>query len=110
MNYTGSCHCGAVQFAFRCDEIRVAKRCNCSICIRRGILVSPTYVALDRLEGAEALAEYRWASKETAFRFCRTCGVHPFHEADGLYRINLGCVAEVDALALPVELIDGRAR
>jgi hypothetical protein len=30
--YQASCHCGAVRFRFRSDEITKGCRCNCSIC------------------------------------------------------------------------------
>ncbi len=53
--------------------------------------------------------------------FCRTCGIAPFTTvvsvpADydgparpGDYRINLGCVEELDVFALDIKVIDGRA-
>jgi hypothetical protein len=110
--YHGRCQCGAVRFRFTTDEITVGKRCNCSICSRRGLVVSPTYLRFDELLGQEALSLYQWGSRETNFWFCRTCGIHPFHdtvENPGLYRVNLGCVDGIDPFALPIELIDGRS-
>ena len=112
VTYSGRCHCGAVKFRFTCAEIRVGKRCNCSICVRRGIIVSPAYVALDALEGHESLSRYQWGARDTNFWFCATCGVHPFHDTvsdPGSYRVNLGCVDALDPLALPIELIDGKS-
>ncbi len=42
---------------------------------------------------------------------CLRCGIYPFHEtlrkADH-YRVNLGCVDDLDVLALPVEVLEGR--
>ena len=44
--YTGSCHCGAVRFAFKAPEIDKGLRCNCSLCRRKGALMSGFVVAL----------------------------------------------------------------
>jgi hypothetical protein len=113
--YTGSCHCGAVRFAFRSAPIVSGLRCNCTLCIRRGTVMTPHYVAPEDfvwLAGREALAIYRFGHRLVNHHFCPTCGVHPFHEPierPGHHRVNLGCVAEVDALALPVEIVDGRS-
>ena len=38
--YHGSCHCGAVSFTFGAEEITGGRRCNCSICLRRGAVMS----------------------------------------------------------------------
>ena len=41
--YQASCHCGAVRFRFRSEEITKGCRCNCSICVRKGIVTSAAY-------------------------------------------------------------------
>lgn len=113
--YTGSCHCGAIRFRFRSDEITTAVRCNCSMCSRKGALMSARYFApeeLEELAGIETLAVYRWGDGVVNHYFCRTCGIYPFHDASnrpGHYRINLGCVDGLDPLALAITLIDGRS-
>lgn len=112
LQYRGSCHCGAVRFAFTSAPIVAAKRCNCSLCVRRGMLVSVSYLPLDELTGQEALTLYQWGDRDCNFYFCRTCGVHMFHDtvqAPGHYRINVGCVEGIDALALPYEILDGKS-
>ncbi|MGF1604405.1 MAG: GFA family protein [Thermosynechococcaceae cyanobacterium] len=35
--YTGSCHCGAIQFEVNVDIDHV-RSCDCSICMKRGAL------------------------------------------------------------------------
>jgi hypothetical protein len=60
--YNGSCHCGAVRFRFRSEEITSGCRCNCSICIRRGVVMSSRYFTPDEfelLDGKEALTVYQ---------------------------------------------------
>ncbi len=110
--YSGRCHCGAVRFRFSSDEIVRAKRCNCSICVRRGSVISETWLPLEELTGRESLVLYQWGDHMVNFWFCRTCGISPFSEISaqpGQCRINLGCVEGIDPLALPVEIIDGRS-
>ena len=61
--YEGRCHCGAVRFRFRSEEIAGGCRCNCSICIRRGAVMSPAYVPpsdIELLEGKDALEVSRF--------------------------------------------------
>jgi hypothetical protein len=73
------------------------------------------------VSGADALAVYQFGDRDVNHCFCRTCGIAPFHTVasvppdydgparPGDYRMNLGCVHEVDALGLAVEVIDGRS-
>ena len=113
--YEGRCHCGAVRFRFRSEEITRGIRCNCSICIRRGAVMARAYVQpadIELLEGKETLAVYRFGDLMVNHYFCRTCGIHPFHDViqkPGPLRFNLGCIEGIDPEALEIELIDGRS-
>jgi hypothetical protein len=112
--YRGSCHCGAVRFAFRSEPITTGVRCNCSICMRVGIIGSSRYFPpedFESLEGKDALTLYQWGDRVVEFWFCKSCGVHTFHggEKRDHLRVNLGCVEGVDPLALEVQLIDGKS-
>ena len=121
--YNARCHCGAVRFTLTSEEITSGRRCNCSICIRKGTVMSSSYVRAANVEvvGAEHLARYRFGDEDVNHLFCRTCGVSPFSTvasvpADypgparpGDYQINLGCVDDLDVLALPIEVLDVRA-
>jgi hypothetical protein len=113
--YDGSCHCGAVRFRLKSEEITAGKRCNCSICIRKGAVMSARYYPPEDFEilvGIDSLAIYRFGDKVVNHYFCKTCGISPFHDATvkpGHYRVNLGCVAGLDVFALAVDLIDGKS-
>jgi hypothetical protein len=112
--YQGSCHCGAVRFRIEGDAIDSGVRCNCSLCIRRGAVMSVPYYPPEAItvEGKDALALYVWGDRMMHHYFCRTCGVFPFSEViekPGLVRVNLGCIDGLDVLALPITVIDGRA-
>lgn len=121
--YTASCHCGAVRFTFTCEEITSGRRCNCSLCIRRGAVMSSSYVRASdvQVEGREHLAVYQFGDKSMNHFFCRTCGIAPFSTVasvppgyegparPGDHRVNLGCVHDLDVLSLTVRIIDGKA-
>jgi hypothetical protein len=112
MIYRGSCHCGAIKFTFESEEITRGKRCNCSICRRKSALMSVAYFENVKVEGAENLSLYLWGDKECNHWFCKTCGIYPFHDATekpGVYRVNLGCIEEIDVFTLPFDVIDGAA-
>ena len=56
------------------------------------------------------LATYEFGSRVAKHHFCKTCGIYPFHQTmrkPGHYRLNLGCVEELDATRLPFEVFDG---
>jgi hypothetical protein len=113
--YLGHCHCGAVRFWFRSEGITTARRCNCSLCIRKGAVMSARYIPpedFEELVGLEGVRVYQFGDHEVSHYFCPTCGIYPFHEGTakpGHYRVNLGCIDDLDVLALPVEIIDGRS-
>ena len=111
--YQGSCHCGAIRFEFEAPEIDSGVRCNCSICRRKGIMMSSVLLSSETLRfevDNDALGTYQFGSQVAKHHFCKKCGISPFHEtlrAPGSYRVNLGCVDGVDSLSLPYELFDG---
>jgi hypothetical protein len=113
--YSGQCHCGKVRFRFLSVPITTGCRCNCSICTRKGTVMSSHYVEpidLISLDGRESLAVYQFGDRLVNHYFCRVCGIYPFHEGvetPGRYRFNLGCVAAIDPCNLEISLIDGRS-
>lgn len=115
MSYSGSCHCGAVQFTVEGDPPQEAVSCNCSICRSNGALlafVSEPQFTLVR--GADSLTSYRFNAGRIEHRFCATCGVEPFARGSlsggtPMIAINLRCVPEVDLGALKLIPHDGAA-
>jgi len=111
--YEGQCHCGAIKFAFKGPEIIDGVRCNCSICLNKGALMSSFLVNQEDLlveikEGA--LATYKFATGVAEHHFCNICGIYPFHHTlrkKDYYRVNLGCVKGVNPLQLPFTVLDG---
>jgi hypothetical protein len=120
MNETfhGSCHCGAIRFACDLDLSQPTSRCNCSMCGKTRLwkaMAAPGTFRL--LQGAEALAIYRFAGRRIEHRFCRHCGVKlgghgpkgPFPEAFDV--VSIACLDDMSddvKAALAVVWEDGR--
>jgi len=113
-NYTGSCHCGAVSFSFESEAITEGLSCNCSFCIRRGAMMLPFTLSSEQLlrkADPLALGCYQFGNKVAKHYFCKHCGIYTFHEsmrAPGNYRVNLGCIDDMDAFSLPRTVFNGR--
>ena len=113
--YTGSCHCGAIRFSFEQEVIEKGLRCNCSICARKGAIMSAFTLAPEELTidaDARQLGLYQFGTNVARHYFCKVCGIYPFHATmriPGHYRVNLGCIHELESCAIAVETIDGRS-
>lgn len=111
--YHASCHCGEIQFEFECELITKGCRCNCSICRRKGATMSDSYIEPEKfslLKGKQSLQRYQFGDHDVYHYFCKTCGIYPFHDGPafpGKYRVNLGCVEDLDLDSLEIRKIDG---
>ena len=102
---TGSCHCGAVQFAVRLPTgLDNLIRCNCSICRKKNaVMAAAPKENLVITSGADKLTLYQWNTMTAAHYFCSVCGIYTHH-----YRrrdpsqagINVACLDGVDIHAL----------
>lgn len=116
MEYKARCHCGRVRFSFRSAEIETGCRCNCSLCLRRGAVLSSGYIpAADFTPHHDMrdLGVYLWNEKVLSNTFCKACGIFTYiadgeNGGDG-YRVNLGCVEGIDPLALDISIINGKS-
>ncbi|CAG4922227.1 GFA family protein [Paraburkholderia saeva] len=107
----GSCHCGTVKFEVQ-TPVTPAMRCNCSLCRRKGALMSPSFAAdaLEITSGKEALTLYQFNTNVAKHYFCKHCGIYTFHQTrtnPTLWRVNLGCIEGVDVYALESSVGDG---
>ena len=111
--YHGSCHCGAVSFSFCGSEIASALRCTCSICKRKGALL--THFVVSRCDtqletNSEHLTTYQFGTNVAKHYFCNRCGIFTFVETrlnPGQFRFNLGCIDDLEQDTLPVDTFDG---
>jgi hypothetical protein len=116
MSFEGSCHCGAVKFTVDADLPTKAISCNCSICRRKGLLLS--FFPADKfalVAGEGELTSYFFNTRKIEHRFCKVCGSQPFafgKNPDGseMRAINLRCVPSVNLEALELQRFDGASK
>ncbi|MBS0222834.1 MAG: aldehyde-activating protein [Proteobacteria bacterium] len=78
--YTGSCHCGAIQIRFespkRPEEMRVG-RCACSFCRRHGARTMGDPAGSVEFRGAaKDIVRYRFGLGITDYLLCAKCGAY----------------------------------
>lgn len=111
--HRASCHCGAVVLELQLpDGIVDARRCNCTMCRRRGAIVASVPLAgLKLLQGQEALKLYQFNTRTARHYFCRHCGIYTHHQRrsnPSQYGYNVGTLEGVDPFELgPVPTSDG---
>lgn len=77
----GGCHCGAVRYRAQVPEPLTGGRCNCSICAKKGVLmVHIEQVGMEITQGADHLSCYQFNTQVAKHWFCRTCGIHVYHQ------------------------------
>ena len=114
MKYKVSCHCGKVAFEFDGD-VKEGLACNCSICQRKGSLLTfMPRTAVKWLTPENAASKYTFNKHFIAHRFCPTCGMHPYAEAkdkagNPTVAVNVRCIEDIDLTAIKVNHFDGRA-
>ncbi|MBC2834447.1 GFA family protein [Paragemmobacter straminiformis] len=114
MPYQGSCHCGAVAFTVTADLPAEVYECNCSICRRKGLLLTFVPATAFTLDSGEAsLGRYRFYKHRITHRFCTTCGTEPFAEGEQngqpMRAVNIRCVPAADLAAIPRKAVNGAA-
>ena len=107
----GACHCGAVAFEVE-TPAEPAVRCNCSLCRRRGAVMSPPFPRdkLRIVSGESELTLYQFNTQVAKHFFCKHCGIYTFHQTRSNpdnWRVNLGCIDGVDAYSIEAPVADG---
>jgi hypothetical protein len=111
--HEGRCHCGAVKFTVHLPKGLVdTRRCNCSMCRRRGAVVASVELKdLHITEGEAMLSLYQFNTNTARHYFCSRCGIYTHHQRRSnpeLYAINIACLEGVDPLVLKnVPVLDG---
>ena len=112
--YSGSCHCGKVRYQVTTDLGKVMS-CNCSMCRRKGALLSFVPAEQFTLAAGEGeLTNYQFNQKVIDHLFCKTCGVTSFargsQNGKPMVAINVRCLDGVDPAALEIMHFDGASR
>jgi hypothetical protein len=112
--HSGGCHCGRVRYEVETDLGTVVS-CNCSICQKRGSLL--TFVPREQfnlLSGESDLSDYQFNKKIVHHQFCRHCGVGAFAHGPApggseMVAVNVRCLDSVDVGTLTLTPYDGRS-
>ena len=110
--YSGGCHCGKVRYQVTMDLGKVIS-CNCSMCGKKGTLLSFTPAEHFTLQQGEGeMTSYKFNNKVIDHLFCSTCGVTSFARGQGrdgkpMIAVNTRCLDGVDVNSLDVQHFDG---
>lgn len=104
--HRASCHCGAVELELDLpDGIVDPRRCDCSICRRKGAVVASVPLGgLRVLKGADKLTLYQFNTFVAKHYFCSVCGIYTHHQRRSNpdeYGYNVGCLEGINPLAIP---------
>lgn len=104
--HKATCHCGGVEFELDLPEGLVdVRRCDCSLCRRRGaIAASIPLSGIKIIKGEHLLSLYQFNTKTAKHYFCKVCGIYTHHQRrsnPALYGFNVGCLEGVNALKIP---------
>jgi len=111
--HLASCHCGAVVLELSLPNgIEKPRRCDCSICRRKGAIVGSVPLAgLKIIKGENVLKCYEFNTKTAKHYFCSVCGIYTHHQRrsnPNEYGYNLGCLEGVNPYELgDVPVCDG---
>ena len=101
-----TCHCKKVEAEIKLPNTGFEKlmRCNCSICKRKGFIMS--FVGPDCfniVRGNELLKLYQFHSKTAKHYFCSNCGIHTHAKPrsnPNIYMINVACIEGIKPFEL----------
>ena len=100
-----TCHCGKVEAAINIpDKFEKFLRCNCSICKRKGAIMSMVKNEDFKItKGEDQLKLYQFHSKVAKHYFCTNCGIYTHHNPrsnPAMTGFNVGCVDDIDVFEL----------
>ena len=103
--HSAKCHCGSVELELSLpDGLVDVRRCDCSICRRRGAVVaSVTLDAIKLIKGEDCLRLYQFNTRVAKHYFCGHCGIYTHHQRrsnPNQYGINVGCLEGVNPLKI----------
>ena len=98
------CHCGLFEAEIQVKEISKLLRCNCSICKRKGAIMS--MVKNDDFKitkGKDKLSLYQFHTKVAKHYFCSNCGIYTHHNPrsnPAMTGFNIGCIEDINTFLL----------
>jgi hypothetical protein len=109
--YSGGCHCGRIRFNVKA-ELGEVLECNCSICVKKGILhlIVPSE-DFELLSGRDDLVLYQFNTNIAKHLFCGVCGIHSFYvprSHPDKIDVNVCCLYDVDLANVVPRNFDGK--
>ena len=109
-----NCHCGAIEAKINIsDKFEKILRCNCSICKRKGAIMSMVKNEdFTILKGMEKLSLYQFHSKVAKHYFCSICGIYTHHNPranPAMTGFNVGCIEDVNTFEIEnISVLNGQ--
>ena len=104
------CHCGEFLANIEIDDFDKVLRCNCSLCKRRGAIMSLVKNENFKIiKGNDKLSLYQFHTNVAKHYFCSICGVYTHHNPrsnPSMTGFNIACIDEVDTFNLKDILIN----
>ncbi|MGF1753440.1 GFA family protein [Vibrio makurazakiensis] len=99
--HKSTCHCGSVELELTLPNgIENPRRCDCSICRRKGAVVGSIQLSGIRVvKGADVLKLYQFNTGTAKHYFCSLCGIYTHHQRRSNpqeYGFNIGCLEGVN--------------
>ena len=99
------CHCGAIEAEINIQgNIEKLLRCNCSLCKRKGAIMSIVKNENFKIiKGEDKLKLYQFHTKVAKHYFCSICGIYTHHNPrsnPAMTGFNLGCIDEINTFTL----------
>ncbi len=95
-----TCHCGEVEAEINVQNIEKVIKCNCSICKRKGAIMSMVKNEDFRiLKGKDKLKLYQFHSHVAKHFFCSICGIYTHHNPrsnPAMTGFNVACIDDID--------------
>ena len=108
-----TCHCKEVEAEINVDKLEKVMRCNCSLCKRKGAIMSMVKNEDFKItKGEDKLKLYQFHSKIAKHYFCSNCGIYTHHNPrvnPAITAFNVGCINDVNTFKLEnVSIADGQ--
>ena len=108
-----SCHCKGVAAEINLDKLVKFIRCNCSICKRKGAIMSMVKNEdFKIIKGKNLLSLYQFKTNVARHYFCSKCGIYTHNHPrinPAMTAFNVGCLDGIDTFKIKdVVLADGQ--
>ncbi len=109
-----TCHCKSIEAEINVpDKLEKILRCNCSICKRKGAIMSMVKNEdFKIIKGKDMLSLYQFHTKVAKHYFCSNCGIYTHHNPrsnPSMTGFNVGCLDNLDVFKLEnIAINDGK--